>query len=88
MTIILNNVYFRTERIPVLFIFGKEKIDIDCCSDSFKNCFPEEHSKIILIYDVLYHHAIGEDISVLCRSVRDSLGLCGILKIVALITGT
>ena len=49
----------RTERIPVIFMFGKEKIDTDHCCQSFQNCIPEKDCKILMIYDVVYHHAIA-----------------------------
>ena len=52
-------VFFRTERVPVVFVFGKKKIDIDHCCQSFQNCFSEKESNILMIYDVVYHHAIG-----------------------------
>ena len=40
-------------------MFGKEKIDTDHCCQSFQNCIPEKDCKILMIYDVVYHHAIA-----------------------------
>ena len=50
---------FRTERISVIFSFGKEKIDIDHCCQSFQTCFADNDSNILIVYDVVYHHVIG-----------------------------
>ena len=50
---------FRTERIPVIFSFGKEKINVDHCCQSFQTCFPDSDSKILIVHDVVYGHVIG-----------------------------
>ena len=43
----------------MMFVFGKEKIDADHCCQSFQNCITEKDCKILMVYDVVYHHAIG-----------------------------
>ena len=49
-----------TRRFPVLYIFGKEAIDVDDCMASFKSTFPDKLSHAIIMYDVRYSHVIGE----------------------------
>ena len=56
----LNVFLPRTDRIPVLFVFGREAISIDDCCESFKSCFPDLDCKILVIYDTVYDHAIGK----------------------------
>uniref|UniRef100_T1JHR2 2-(3-amino-3-carboxypropyl)histidine synthase subunit 2 n=1 Tax=Strigamia maritima TaxID=126957 RepID=T1JHR2_STRMM len=49
-----------TLRLPVLYIYGKKSIDIEHANDSIKKLISNQDEKIILIYDVLYTHAISE----------------------------
>ncbi|XP_028408526.1 2-(3-amino-3-carboxypropyl)histidine synthase subunit 2-like [Dendronephthya gigantea] len=60
----------RTERIPVVFAFGKKKINVEHCCQSFQSCFPDKDCKIILIYDVVYHHSIDSIYSKLSSEYR------------------
>ncbi|XP_046859300.1 2-(3-amino-3-carboxypropyl)histidine synthase subunit 2-like [Xenia sp. Carnegie-2017] len=50
----------RTDSIPVIFVFGKEKINIEECCVAFRHCFEDKSTKIILAYDVVYHHSIDQ----------------------------
>ncbi|PSN40491.1 2-(3-amino-3-carboxypropyl)histidine synthase subunit 2 [Blattella germanica] len=46
--------------LPVLYIFEKFSIDIFHVVSQFRKFFKERDKKILLFYDVDYHHAIGE----------------------------
>ena len=50
---------FSNKGIPVLYIFGKDHIDINHCCESFRTIFPDQESKVLVIYEVMYNHAIG-----------------------------
>ena len=56
----LSSFLLSTKRIPVLYIFGKEAIDVDDCMASFKSTYPDKLSHTIIMYDVRYSHVIGE----------------------------
>lgn len=61
----LHFCFFRTDSIPVIFVFGKEKINIEECCQAFRHCFEDNSTKIILAYDVVYHHSIGRLFNIL-----------------------
>lgn len=44
----------------MLYIFGKEAIDMDSCMAALKASFPDKSSHIIIMYDVRYSHVIGK----------------------------
>lgn len=48
-----------TERLPVLFVFGKGSIDVQDCVQKFSSMFADTGSKLILMYDVIFYHAAG-----------------------------
>lgn len=50
---------YRTERLPVLYIFGQESVDVKDCIDKFVMSFADSTVPIIIIYDVIFHHIIG-----------------------------
>lgn len=56
----LPSSFHSTKRIPVLYIFGREAIDLQDCVAAFKTIYPDNHSHIILMYDVRYSHVIGK----------------------------
>ncbi|KAJ1956908.1 Diphthamide biosynthesis protein 2 [Dispira parvispora] len=48
-------------RIPVLYVFGKAPIDLDEACRAISNAFSSEKSRrLLLLYDVAYHHAMGK----------------------------
>ena len=50
----------QTSHLPVLFVFGQQPIDgADCCQ-SFRRLFPKSTEKVVILYDVVYAHAVGE----------------------------
>ncbi|CAG8461635.1 1987_t:CDS:10 [Acaulospora colombiana] len=50
-----------TSRLPVLYVFGKQLIDMDHCSTIFDGFFGNDNSqKIVIMYDVVYCHCIDE----------------------------
>ena len=51
---------YRTQRLPVLYVFGCERIDIIDCADKFKEMFTNISQPIIVLYDVIYNHIIGQ----------------------------
>lgn len=48
----------RTKRLPVLYVFGCEEIDVDHCAASLKTTVPDRQQPLLLLYDVGYTHAI------------------------------
>jgi len=59
-------VVVRTARLPTLFVFGEEPIDVDDCHAKFVELLLEDGSdrqqqqqqQIVVLYDVVYAHAI------------------------------
>lgn len=49
-----------TSRIPVLYIFGKEAMDMQACVAAFRSIYHDKLSHIIIMYDVTYSHVTGE----------------------------
>lgn len=50
----------KTSRIPVLFVFGREPVDIAACADSVNTLFPDPQADVLVLYDVTYAHAAAE----------------------------
>jgi diphthamide biosynthesis protein 2 len=49
----------RTSRLPVIYVFGRRKVDIDSLASQFTNAVPEKDSNILLICDTSYAHSLG-----------------------------
>ena len=55
-----------THRLPVLFVFGREEFEVDELMVKMKAmCGDEGNNKVVLFYDVSYHHCVD--------SMRDEL---------------
>ena len=50
----------RTRRLPVLYVFGCEAIDTAECVATFRRLFPETGSHVLVLYDTLFSHCIGQ----------------------------
>ena len=48
--------------LPVFFVFGKHQIDAERCSSLVRSAVGVENcdQHLVLLYDVIYHHAIGK----------------------------
>ena len=51
---------FRTKRLPVLYVFGREEIDINDLIAQFQSLYPQPHTPILILYDVTYSHVTGK----------------------------
>lgn len=51
--------YFRTSRLPVLYVFGRESIDVNKCVSEFARVVDNKDSAVIIMYDVVFSHAAG-----------------------------
>ncbi|KAI1321441.1 Diphthamide biosynthesis protein 2 [Mortierella claussenii] len=48
-----------TSRLPVIYVFGKQPVDVHECASVFNGFFEKDKAqKIILMYDVIYAHCI------------------------------
>lgn len=47
-------------KMPVLFVYGRQPLDIADCAHSFALLFPDESSNIIIMYDTVYAYACGK----------------------------
>ncbi|XP_070563663.1 2-(3-amino-3-carboxypropyl)histidine synthase subunit 2-like isoform X1 [Ptychodera flava] len=56
-----------TRRLPVLFVFGQQDIDVEHCFSSFKELFPDSMSHVVVLYDVVYAHSITALSEKLCQ---------------------
>ncbi|XP_013863297.1 2-(3-amino-3-carboxypropyl)histidine synthase subunit 2 [Austrofundulus limnaeus] len=49
-----------SRRLPVRYVFEKRRLDVDTCSSSFRDLHPDPETHVVLLYDVNYHHAVGD----------------------------
>ncbi|KFH67893.1 hypothetical protein MVEG_06624 [Podila verticillata NRRL 6337] len=50
-----------TSRLPVIYVFGKQPVDVPDCAVVFDGFFSKDKSqKVILMYDVIYAHCIDQ----------------------------
>ncbi|KAF9315579.1 Diphthamide biosynthesis protein 2 [Podila horticola] len=50
-----------TSRLPVIYVFGKQPVDVPDCASTFDGFFSKDKSqKVILMYDVIYAHCIDQ----------------------------
>ncbi|KAK3814234.1 MAG: diphthamide biosynthesis protein 2 [Benniella sp.] len=60
-----------TARLPVIYVFGKQPVDIQDCATAFDGLFTgDKTKKIILMYDVIYAHCIDELLETLETKMR------------------
>jgi diphthamide biosynthesis enzyme Dph1/Dph2-like protein len=50
----------RTERLPVLYVFGREEVKMEECERAFRELFPDPMTSVLILYDTVYHHCIAE----------------------------
>jgi diphthamide biosynthesis protein 2 len=63
--------HHRTSRLPVIYVFGKQPVDVQDCATVFDGFFAKDKAqKVILMYDVIYAHCIGKDHSRAWIAVR------------------
>ncbi|KAG0364287.1 putative diphthamide synthesis protein-domain-containing protein [Gamsiella multidivaricata] len=55
-----------TSRLPVIYVFGKQPVDVQHCASVLDGFFAENKSrKIVLMYDVIYAHCIDQLMGIL-----------------------
>ncbi|KAK7508182.1 hypothetical protein BaRGS_00000421 [Batillaria attramentaria] len=47
-----------TRRLPVLYVLFAQPVDTQDAADQFQVLFPDQQSKVILMADTVYHHAV------------------------------
>ena len=55
-----SQLFYRTKRLPVLYVFGVEDIDVESCVTAFRELFPARDSRVLVLYDTPYTHYVGE----------------------------
>uniref|UniRef100_A0A8C0IFN1 2-(3-amino-3-carboxypropyl)histidine synthase subunit 2 n=1 Tax=Bubo bubo TaxID=30461 RepID=A0A8C0IFN1_BUBBB len=53
-------------KLPVLHIFGQQPLDVGCCAEAFRELYPDRQSRVVVLNDVVYAHAMGELEQQLC----------------------
>uniref|UniRef100_A0A8C4R4X1 2-(3-amino-3-carboxypropyl)histidine synthase subunit 2 n=1 Tax=Eptatretus burgeri TaxID=7764 RepID=A0A8C4R4X1_EPTBU len=48
-----------TRRLPVLYVFARRKLDVQRCADAFRHLYPLRNTRVLLLCDLKYAHAIG-----------------------------
>ena len=51
--------YFRTRRLPVLYVFGRERVDVLHCVAAFRELYTDRETDILVLYNTAYFHSIG-----------------------------
>ncbi|KAF9146857.1 Diphthamide biosynthesis protein 2 [Mortierella sp. GBA39] len=55
-----------TSRLPVIYVFGKQPVDVQDCATVFDGFFAKDKAqKVILMYDVIYAHCVESLLSTL-----------------------
>ncbi|KAK5850078.1 hypothetical protein PBY51_014359 [Eleginops maclovinus] len=49
-----------SKRLPLMYVFERRPVDLEKCTSSFRELYPDTHSHIIILYDVNYVHAIND----------------------------
>ncbi|XP_070842020.1 2-(3-amino-3-carboxypropyl)histidine synthase subunit 2 [Chaetodon trifascialis] len=49
-----------SRRLPLMYVFERRPVDLEKCTSSFRELYPDTQSHIILLYDVNYVHAIND----------------------------
>lgn len=57
-------------KLPVLHVFGRQPLDVGRCAEVFRELYPERQSRVVVLSDVVYAHAMGE----CCVAGRGSSG--------------
>ncbi|XP_071118174.1 2-(3-amino-3-carboxypropyl)histidine synthase subunit 2-like [Haliotis cracherodii] len=57
-----------TKRLPVLFIFGQRPVDQSDCFVKFRELFPDEESKVVVLYDTYYAYIVDDIFNELQKS--------------------
>ncbi|XP_041670245.1 2-(3-amino-3-carboxypropyl)histidine synthase subunit 2 [Cheilinus undulatus] len=47
-------------RLPLMYVFERRDLDLEKCSSSFKELYPDTQGHIIILYDVNYVHAMND----------------------------
>ena len=47
-------------KMPVLFVFGRQLIDVDDCCEKFRVLFLDAESNVIVMYDTVFEYACGK----------------------------
>ena len=47
-------------RLPCRFVFGRQRIDVESCVTEVTRLIPDHSRPVLLLYDPVYHWAIGE----------------------------
>ncbi|KFQ75719.1 Diphthamide biosynthesis protein 2, partial [Phaethon lepturus] len=47
-------------KLPVLHIFGQQPLAIGRCTEAFRELYPDRQSRVVVLSDVVYAHAMGE----------------------------
>lgn len=47
-------------KLPVLHVFGRQPLDVGRCAEVFRELYPERQSRVVVLSDVVYAHAMGE----------------------------
>ncbi|NXG57152.1 DPH2 synthase, partial [Hemiprocne comata] len=53
-------------KLPVLHIFGQQPLDVGRCAEAFRELYPDRQSRVVVLSDVVYAHAMGELEQQLC----------------------
>ncbi|XP_061860043.1 2-(3-amino-3-carboxypropyl)histidine synthase subunit 2 [Colius striatus] len=67
-------------KLPVLHVFGQQPLDVGRCAEAFRDLYPDRQSRVVVLSDVVYAHAMGELEQQLCPEyprVTFSRVLCG-----------
>ncbi|KAM4543679.1 2-(3-amino-3-carboxypropyl)histidine synthase subunit 2 [Fundulus diaphanus] len=54
-----------SRRLPVMYVFEKRALDVQMCSASFRELYPDTRTHVVLLCDVNYDHALSDLVTLL-----------------------
>ncbi|KAL2085634.1 hypothetical protein ACEWY4_018954 [Coilia grayii] len=47
-----------SRRLPLMYVFGRQPIDVQQCASAFRELYPDSQSHVVILYDVIYSHVM------------------------------
>jgi diphthamide biosynthesis protein 2 len=62
-----------TSRLPVIYVFTKQSLDLDTAATAFEKEFPDKGTKVVMLADIAYQHHCSSFVSKLTASGYSNL---------------
>ncbi|XP_078417062.1 2-(3-amino-3-carboxypropyl)histidine synthase subunit 2 [Cetorhinus maximus] len=78
-----------SRRLPVMYVFGQQPVDVHQCAASFRVLYPDKYTHVIILCDVIYSYVLEElqqllhpeyenlVVSMICSGQNEATDPCG-----------